>query len=62
MPGFQVSLADQQIWQVTALVARADKLPPEVLDALKPGPPEILISAWAANARGAAPGTANTKP
>jgi thiosulfate dehydrogenase len=49
MPGFHASLADQQLWQVTALVARADKLPPEVLDALKPGPPVILITAGAAN-------------
>jgi thiosulfate dehydrogenase len=49
MPGFHASLADEQIWQVTALVARADKLPPEVLDTLKPGPPVILITAGAAN-------------
>ncbi len=49
MPGFQASLTDQQMWQVTALVARADKLPPEALDALKPGPPVILITAGAAN-------------
>ena len=48
MPGFQASLADQDMWQVTALVARADKLPPEALDALKPGAPVILISAGAA--------------
>ncbi|HXA78678.1 MAG TPA: cytochrome c [Candidatus Acidoferrales bacterium] len=49
MPGFQASLADEQLWQVTALVARADKLPPEALDALKPAPPVILITAGAAN-------------
>jgi thiosulfate dehydrogenase len=49
MPGFQATLADQQIWQVTSLVARADKLPPEALDALKPAPPVILITAGAAN-------------
>lgn len=49
MPGFHASLADQQIWQVTALVARADKLPPEVIEALKPGPPVILITAGAAS-------------
>ena len=59
MPGFHASLADQQLWQVTALVARADKLPPEVLDALKPTPPVILITAGAANpGAGAAPGQA----
>ncbi len=59
MPGFHASLADQQLWQVTALVARADKLPPEVLDALKPTPPVILVTAGAANpGAGAAPGQA----
>ncbi len=62
MPGFQASLADQQMWQVTALVARADKLPPEVLDALKPVSPVILISAGAANPVSAAPGTTAAKP
>jgi thiosulfate dehydrogenase len=36
MPGFRESLADQDIWRVTALVARADKLPPEALAALQP--------------------------
>jgi thiosulfate dehydrogenase len=49
MPGFQATLADPQIWQVTALVARADKLPPEALDALKPAPPVILVTAGAVN-------------
>jgi thiosulfate dehydrogenase len=49
MPGFQKSLSDEQMWQVTALVARADKLPPEALEALKPAPPVILITAGAAN-------------
>jgi mono/diheme cytochrome c family protein len=63
MPGFQGTLGDQQTWQVTALVARADKLPPEVLDALKPAPPVILITAGAANpAATAAPGGITTKP
>jgi thiosulfate dehydrogenase len=37
MPGFSASLTDQQMWQVSALLARADKLPPEVDEALKPG-------------------------
>lgn len=49
MPGFHASLTDMQLWQVTALVARADKLAPEVMDALKPGTPVVLISAGAAN-------------
>jgi len=61
MPGFQASLADPQIWQVTALVARADKLPPEVIEALKPAAPVILITAGAANpAVSPAPGQANS--
>jgi len=37
MPGFSASLTDQQMWHVSALLARADKLPPEVQEALKPG-------------------------
>ena len=49
MPAFGSSLDEQQMWQVTALVARADKLPPEALDALKPAPPIILVTAGAAN-------------
>ena len=36
MPSFKNFLSDDQIWQVTAVVARADKLPPEAQDALKP--------------------------
>jgi thiosulfate dehydrogenase len=49
MPSFEKSLSDMQMWQVTALVARADKLPPQVTDALKPGPPIVLVTAGAAN-------------
>ncbi len=49
MPSFDKSLTDMQMWQVTALVARADKLPPQALDALKPGPPVVLVTAGAAN-------------
>jgi thiosulfate dehydrogenase len=49
MPAFQDTLSEQQRWQVTALAARADKLPPEVMDALKPAPPVILVTAGAAN-------------
>jgi thiosulfate dehydrogenase len=36
MPSFKNILSDDQIWQVAAVVARADKLPPEAQDALKP--------------------------
>lgn len=38
MPSFSKALSDEQMWQVTAVVKRADKLPPEVMDALKPPP------------------------
>ncbi len=62
MPGFQSTLADQQMWQVTALLARADKLPPEALDALKPAPPVILVTAGAANPTASpAPGAVKAK-
>jgi thiosulfate dehydrogenase len=56
MPGFEKSLSDMQMWQVAALVSRADKLPPQVMDALKPGPPVVLVTA------GAAAPTDNTSP
>src|ERR1700728_1419922 len=36
MPSFKSALTDQQMWQVSALLAHDDKLPPEVQDALKP--------------------------
>jgi thiosulfate dehydrogenase len=35
MPGFKDSLSESQIWQVSALLARADQLPPEVSAKLK---------------------------
>ena len=38
MPGFQRALSDQQMWQVAALMASADKLPPDVLRGLLPAP------------------------
>jgi len=34
MPGFHASLSDEQLWQVSLLLAHADKLPPEVHQAL----------------------------
>jgi len=37
MPGFHATLGEQQMWQVSALVASADKLTPAELDALRPG-------------------------
>ena len=34
MPGFKAALSDVQMWQVSALLARADKLPAEAKDVL----------------------------
>jgi hypothetical protein len=46
MPGFQKALTDQQMWQVAALMASADKLPPDVLRSLLPAvAPAAAISA-----------------
>ena len=61
MPAFGKSLSDMQMWQVAALVARADNLPPQVMDALKPQPPVVLVTAGAANPaeRAAPPPAAN---
>ena len=36
MPSFEKVLSEDQMWQATAIVKRADKLPPEAADALKP--------------------------
>jgi thiosulfate dehydrogenase len=38
MPSFGAALSEDQMWQITAVVKRADKLPQEALDALKPQP------------------------
>jgi thiosulfate dehydrogenase len=35
MPSFGGALKDQQMWQVAALLAKADKLPPDVMEVLK---------------------------
>ena len=35
MPGFHASLSDEQMWDVTAMLKRADNLPPEATDVLK---------------------------
>ncbi|MGA7921478.1 MAG: cytochrome c [Candidatus Acidiferrales bacterium] len=55
MASFQKSLTDQQMWEVSALMARADKLPPDVLRALLPLPAEMTSTAPASAAP--APGT-----
>jgi thiosulfate dehydrogenase len=36
MPAYKDQLTDEQMWQVAAVVASADKLPPEVLELLRP--------------------------
>jgi len=40
MPGFHDSLSDLQLWQVSILLARADKLPPSVQQILASPPPD----------------------
>jgi mono/diheme cytochrome c family protein len=39
MPGFEKSLSDEQIWQVSEFLAKADKVPPSILNDLKEGQP-----------------------
>jgi mono/diheme cytochrome c family protein len=41
MPSFKASLTDQQMWQVSALLARGDKLSPEVREALEHAAPAV---------------------
>lgn len=38
MPSFEKGLTDQQMWQVSALMASADKVPPDALKLLLPAP------------------------
>jgi thiosulfate dehydrogenase len=57
MPSFGKVLSEDQVWQVAAVAKRADKLPPEALDALKPQP--ATPSAPAVQVR---PTPAKTKP
>jgi thiosulfate dehydrogenase len=46
MPGFQKAMSEQQMWQVSALMASADKLPPDVLRGLLPAAvPANIMSA-----------------
>jgi thiosulfate dehydrogenase len=44
MPGFEKALSDQQMWQVAALMASADKLPPDVLRGLLPAPAPAIVA------------------
>jgi mono/diheme cytochrome c family protein len=45
MPSFESTLNDQQKWDVSAFLARADKLPPEAQEALKPVPESAVPAA-----------------
>jgi len=59
MPSFKFVLSDEQMWQVAALVAKADKLPTEALDALKQPfflPPPPPAAGAPASAPAAPPG------
>jgi thiosulfate dehydrogenase len=38
MPSFEKILTDEQMWDVAAVVKRADKLPADVIEALRPQP------------------------
>ena len=59
MPSFDGILKDDQMWQVAALLANADKLPPDVVDILKqplfPPPPPPANGAPGVAAPGGAP-------
>jgi len=59
MPSFDGILKDAQMWQVAALLANADKLPPDVVDILKqplfPPPPPPANGAPGATVPGGAP-------
>lgn len=58
MPSFNGLLKDDQMWQIAALLASADKLPPDVLDLLKQ-PLFPLFPQPATGTSGKAPGTAS---
>jgi len=61
MPSFKKALTDDQAWQIAAVVASADKLPPEVLNILKqplfPPPPASATPPSAPQGAPAAPST-----
>jgi thiosulfate dehydrogenase len=62
MPGFQKTLTDQPMWQVSALMARADKLPPDVLKMLLPTPAGPVSPTAAATAAPATQATPSATP
>lgn len=62
MPGFHATLGEQQMWQVSALVASADKLTPAVLDALRPGAATAAAAAGPSAIPRPGPATATSAP
>jgi thiosulfate dehydrogenase len=50
MPSYESRLNDQQMWQVAAFVASADKLPPEAIEPLMPRVPPAAAPAVAPEA------------
>jgi thiosulfate dehydrogenase len=45
MPGFRQALSETQMWQVSLLVAQADKLPKSVMDSFStPAPAEVKLA------------------
>jgi thiosulfate dehydrogenase len=61
MPSFQNILSEDQMWQVTGLIANRRRLPPEVQDALKSEPPPVAAPASTPTPAQTAPKTASTK-
>jgi len=65
MPSFDGLLKDDQMWQVAALLASADKLPPDVVDILKqplfPPPPPPATGTSSAAPSGAPTGQSTSK-
>jgi thiosulfate dehydrogenase len=62
MPSFQKALTDQQMWQVAALMASADKLPPDVLRTLLPATAPASATTTAPGATPAQAAAAVTPP
>ena len=65
MPSFQKALTDQQMWQVAALMASADKLPPDVLRGLLPAataPSNVMSAAPAMTPAPTTPPPAGSAP
>jgi thiosulfate dehydrogenase len=65
MPSFQKALTDQQMWQVAALMASADKLPPDVLRGLLPAatvPSNVMSAAPAMTPAPTTPPLAGSAP